>query len=43
MLRADPEVRAQLGQAGRAFAEQHYDRDMLAARYLEVLRDVVRA
>jgi glycosyltransferase involved in cell wall biosynthesis len=42
MLRADPEVRAELGQAGRAFAEQHYDRDVLAARYLEVLRDVVR-
>jgi glycosyltransferase involved in cell wall biosynthesis len=41
MLRADPEVRAELGRRGRAFAEQHYDRDVLAARYLDVLRSVV--
>jgi glycosyltransferase involved in cell wall biosynthesis len=40
-LRADPVLRAQLGRKGRAFAEQHYDRDVLAARYLELLRVVV--
>jgi glycosyltransferase involved in cell wall biosynthesis len=40
-LRADPVLRAELGRRGRAFAEQYYDRDALAARYLEVLRDVV--
>ena len=40
-LRADPALRAQLSRSGRAFAEQYYDRDALAARYLEVLRDVV--
>lgn len=42
-LRADAALRAELGRRGRAFAEQYYDRDVLAARYLEVLRDVVHA
>jgi colanic acid biosynthesis glycosyl transferase WcaI len=42
-LRADPELRAQLGRRGRAFAEQFYDRERLAARYLEVLGEIVRA
>src|SRR5204862_6349224 len=32
-LRADPELRADLARRGRAFAEQNYDRDALAARY----------
>jgi glycosyltransferase involved in cell wall biosynthesis len=41
-LRADPELRAELARRGRAFAEQNYDRDALAARYLDVLRDVTR-
>jgi len=41
-LRADPELRADLARRGRAFAEQNYDRDALAARYLDVLRDVTR-
>jgi glycosyltransferase involved in cell wall biosynthesis len=40
-LRADPALRAELGRRGRAFAEKYYDRDALAARYLDVLRDVV--
>jgi glycosyltransferase involved in cell wall biosynthesis len=39
-LRSDPALRATLARNGRAFAEQHYDRDALAARYLELLRDV---
>jgi glycosyltransferase involved in cell wall biosynthesis len=40
-LRADPALRATLGHNGRAFAEQHYDRDALAARYLDLLRDLL--
>jgi hypothetical protein len=39
-LRADPGLRSELARKGRAFAEQHYDRDALAGRYLELLRDV---
>jgi glycosyltransferase involved in cell wall biosynthesis len=42
-LRADPGLRAELGRRGRAFAEQHYDRDALARRYLDLLEDVVRS
>jgi glycosyltransferase involved in cell wall biosynthesis len=42
-LRADPQLRAELGRRGRAFAEQQYDRDALARRYLQLLEDVVRA
>jgi glycosyltransferase involved in cell wall biosynthesis len=41
-LRADPELRSTLARSGRAFAEQHYDRDALAARYLDVLANVVK-
>ena len=40
-LRADPQLRIELGRRGRAFVEQHYDRDALASRYLELLRQVV--
>lgn len=40
-LRGDPTLRAELAARGRAFAEQNYDRDTLAARYLELLTDVV--
>src|SRR5579859_2694397 len=40
-LRADPSLQTELARRGRAFAEQHYDRDTLAARYLELLRTVV--
>jgi colanic acid biosynthesis glycosyl transferase WcaI len=39
-LRADAGLRDELGRRGRAFAEQCYDRDVLAARYLELLTDV---
>jgi glycosyltransferase involved in cell wall biosynthesis len=42
-LRQDPELRRQLGRNGRVFAEQHYDRDALAARYLEILRGIAAA
>jgi glycosyltransferase involved in cell wall biosynthesis len=41
-LRADPQLRTDLARRGRAFALQNYDRDVLAARYLDVLRDVTR-
>lgn len=40
-LRADPDLRGRLGQSGRQYARAHYDRDALAARYLDLLRDVV--
>ena len=40
-LRVDPALRAELGRRGRAFAEQHYDREALARRYLDLLREVV--
>jgi glycosyltransferase involved in cell wall biosynthesis len=40
-LRANPDLRAELSQRGRAFAETYYDRDTLAARYVALLRDVV--
>ena len=40
-LRRDPSLRAQLAQRGRAFAVEHYDRDALAARYLNLLHEVV--
>ena len=40
-LRADPALRADLARQGRAFAEEHYNRDTLAARYLELLHGVV--
>lgn len=41
-LRADPGLRDEMGRRGRAFAEQHYDREAMAARYLELLRGLVR-
>ena len=40
-LRHDPTLRADLSRRGRAFAERCYDRDVLAARYLDLLRAVV--
>jgi glycosyltransferase involved in cell wall biosynthesis len=40
-LRHDADLRAELARRGRAFAEQHYDRDALAARYLDLLQAVV--
>ncbi len=40
-LRADSPLRAELARNGRAFAVAHYDRDTLAAKYLELLGSVV--
>jgi glycosyltransferase involved in cell wall biosynthesis len=39
-LRYDPALASQLAQRGRAFAQQHYDRDQLAGRYLDLLAEV---
>jgi hypothetical protein len=41
-LRRDPALADRLAHAGRAFAQQHYDRDQLAGRYLDLLDEVVR-
>jgi glycosyltransferase involved in cell wall biosynthesis len=40
-LRRDSALRAELGRRGRAFVEHYYDRDALAARYLELLQGVI--
>jgi glycosyltransferase involved in cell wall biosynthesis len=40
-LRHDPALCADLSRRGRAFAEQYYDRDVLAARYLDLLHEAV--
>jgi glycosyltransferase involved in cell wall biosynthesis len=40
-LRADSALRAELASNGRAFAVAHYNRDTLAAKYLELLKSVV--
>ena len=40
-LRRDPDLRAELGRRGRAFAQENYDRDALARQYLEMLCEVV--
>jgi glycosyltransferase involved in cell wall biosynthesis len=42
-LRADPALREALGRQGRVFVEQHYDREALAGRYLDLLGEVVAA
>jgi glycosyltransferase involved in cell wall biosynthesis len=42
-LRADVDLRTAMGQRGQAFARANYDRDVLAARYLELLHTVVRS
>jgi glycosyltransferase involved in cell wall biosynthesis len=42
-LRVDPSLRESLGRRGRAYAEQHFDRDALATRYLDVLREIVKS
>jgi colanic acid biosynthesis glycosyl transferase WcaI len=39
-LRADPALCLQLGQHGQAFVRANYDRDMLAGRYLDLLRSL---
>ena len=40
-LRGDAALREELGRRGRAFAEQYYNRDQLAQRYLDLLRELV--
>jgi glycosyltransferase involved in cell wall biosynthesis len=40
-LRRDPALADQLARRGRAFAQRHYDRDQLARRYLDLLREVI--
>jgi glycosyltransferase involved in cell wall biosynthesis len=40
-LRRDPALGDELARRGREFAEQHYDRDALARRYLDLLLEVV--
>ena len=36
-LAADPQLRAEIGRVGRAFAERHYDRAALAREYRKIL------
>jgi hypothetical protein len=36
-------LREALGRQGRVFVEQHYDREALAGRYLDLLGEVVAA
>jgi hypothetical protein len=36
-LAADPQLRAEIGRVGRAFAERHYDRSALARQYRKIL------
>lgn len=41
LAKADPEERRRRGEAGLAFAREHYDRDVLARRYLDELEALV--
>jgi len=41
-LARDPERRSRMGYSGRAYVEAHFDRRVLARRYLEVLQSVAR-
>jgi glycosyltransferase involved in cell wall biosynthesis len=41
-LRAHPEEVERMGRNGRALAEREFDRDLLAARVLDVLEEVAR-
>jgi len=41
-LASDPEGRAAMGERGRRYVEQHYDRAALARRYLELMEAVRR-
>jgi glycosyltransferase involved in cell wall biosynthesis len=40
-LKADPDRRARMGSAGRHYVAEHYDRAVLAKRYLEMLEQIV--
>jgi glycosyltransferase involved in cell wall biosynthesis len=39
-LASDPGERLRMGLRGREFVSEHYDRTILAQRYLELLREV---
>jgi len=39
-LASDPEARRRMGEAGRAYVAEHYDREVLAARYAGYLAEV---
>lgn len=41
-LAGDPDQRSEMGKAGRRYVEEHFDRRVLAQRYLEVLSGVLR-
>jgi glycosyltransferase involved in cell wall biosynthesis len=41
-LAADPQKRAAMGDSGRRFVEEHFDRNKLADRYASFLEDVAR-
>ena len=40
-LKSDPEKGRRMGQAGRTFVEENYDRKILARKYLAVLEKVI--
>jgi glycosyltransferase involved in cell wall biosynthesis len=42
ILQMSDSERAALGTAGREYVSRHYDRHVLAERYLELLENVVR-
>lgn len=42
-LRARPTLRSEMGERGRTFVREHFDRERLAARYLAVLQSAVAA
>jgi glycosyltransferase involved in cell wall biosynthesis len=41
-LAADPSLARELGEKGRQYVQAHFDRELIAARFLELLRDTVR-
>lgn len=41
-LAADPDLRARLGEAGRAYVQEHYNRGTLARRFTEIVERVAR-
>jgi glycosyltransferase involved in cell wall biosynthesis len=38
-LAADPDLARRMGESGRRYVEQHFDRDAIAAMFVEVLRE----
>ena len=41
-LKEDPERRRRLGENGRKYVEEYFDREVIARRYLDFLRDAVK-